>query len=159
MRVASTRARKNGNAAHTYTGARFQGTGRRIWPPMAESRRGPLKIMPSPKRQHHFTRTMPIPQREPHFHTPRTPHFRHMSRESAPGAGGLVTGTRSAPCLLLLSSLRHGRTKQQEHVSNQPQTHAPPLRGRRTSPACGSCRRPRKNVSARGERYREERYR
>ena len=104
LRLASTRARKSGNAAHTCTGARIQGTGKPILPPMAESMRGPLKIVPSPKRQHHFTRTMPIPQREPHFHTPRTPHFRHMSRESAPGAGGLETGHRPAPCLSLAFS-------------------------------------------------------
>ena len=33
----------------------------------------------------------------------------------------------------------------------------PARRGRRTYPACGSCRRPRKSVSAKGERDREER--
>ena len=37
----------------------------------------------------------------------------------------------------------------QEHVSNQPQTHAAPG-GRRTSPACGSCRRPLKRNKDQG---------
>ena len=136
---------KSGNAAHTYTGARIQGTGKPILPPMAESMRGPLKIVPSPKRQHHFTRTMPIPQREPHFHTPRTPHFRHMSRESAPGAGGLGSGVDPAPCLLLaLFTSQARKSKQTNHCTT------PRPGGRRTSPACGSCRRPLKKCENQG---------
>ena len=135
--LAQARAPFHESGAHTAAGARFQGTGRPILPPMAESMRGPLKIVPSPKRQHHFTRTMPIPQREPHFHTPRTPHFRHMSRESAPGAGGLATGSAPAPCLFLAFSTP--QATKSKHLYHR---RTPCPRGRRTSPACGSCRRP-----------------
>ena len=71
LRFASTRARKNENAAHTWTGARFQGTGKPILPSMAESMNGPLKIVPSLKREHHFKKSVPILQREHHFRPPR----------------------------------------------------------------------------------------
>ena len=90
-------AKKRERCPHTHESTLSQGTGKPILPPMAESMRGPLKIVPSLKRQHHFTRTMPIPQRAPHFHTPRTPHFRHMSRESAPFAGGWGIGMDHPP--------------------------------------------------------------
>ena len=43
-----------------------------------------------------------------------------------PRCGGAGICVCIEPLPLLLSSLRHGRTKQQEHVSNQPQTHARP---------------------------------
>ena len=107
---------------------------------------------------------------------PRTPHFRHMSRESAPGAGGWGTAGAPAPgpqdtqhrqvTPIWLERARAGRpgpggwgtgTNQPPRLTvslfaifpNQ-STRSPianyplstPLWGRRTSPACGSCRRP-----------------
>ena len=90
LRFANTRARKNENAAHTWTGAQFQGTGKPILPAMAESMRGPLKIVPSLKRQHHFTRTMPILKREHHFQHPPAPSFLpylSSGRARGPAAG------------------------------------------------------------------------
>ena len=72
---------------------------------------------------------------------PGPPIFAIPLERGGPGCGGAGICASIEPLPLLLSSLRHGRTKQQEHVSNQPQFHAAP-EGRRTSPACGSCRRP-----------------
>ena len=72
---------------------------------------------------------------------PGPPIFAIPLERGGPGCGGAGICGSIEPLPLLLSSLRHGRTKQQDHVSNQPQTHAAP-EGRRTSPACGSCRRP-----------------
>ena len=56
------------------------------------------------------------------------------------------------------STSRHNR--RDRHKDPERQIRKPPLRRAicTDSPACGSCRRPRKNASARGERGREERY-
>ena len=117
-------------------------------PPMAESMRGPLKIMPWPRRQHHFTRTMPILQREPHFHTPRTLHFCHTSRAGRRGAGGLGTWGPHSPLPLL--SLSRCVAQTQDSLSRlYPHAHHAGPGGRRTS-ACGSCRRPLKYCENQG---------
>ena len=118
-------------------------------PPMAESMRGPLKIMPSLKRQHHFTRTMPILQREHHFHTPRTPHFRHTSRAGRARGPGAWNCDPLSP--LPLSSLSRCVAQTQDSLSRlYPHAHHAGPRGRRTSPACGSCRRPLKSNEKQG---------
>ena len=80
---------------------------------------------------------------------PGPPIFAIPLERGGPGCGGAGICACIEPLPLLLSSLRHGRTKQQEHVSNQPQTHAGPG-GRRASPACGSCRRPLKRNNDQG---------
>ena len=80
---------------------------------------------------------------------PGPPIFAIPLERGGAGCGGAGIWAWIEPLPLLLSSLRHGRTKQQEHVSNQPHFHAGP-RGRRTSPACGSCRRPLKNCENQG---------
>ena len=114
-------------------------------PPMAESMRGPLKIVPSLKSQHHFTRTVPILQREHHFHTPRTPHLCNTSRAGRPGGWRLVHVVGSAPCLLLALFTSQARKSKQTHHRRTPRPG-----GRRTSPACGSCRRPLKKCENQG---------
>jgi hypothetical protein len=113
-------------------------------PAMAESMRGPPKIMPSLKRQHHFTRTMPILWREHHYHPTRTPHFCNTSRAAGPGGRGLASGCHSSPLPLVsfMTTLKEPRAL--DPISTHKLT-TPRPRGRRTSPACGSCRRPLKN--------------
>ena len=116
---------------------------------MAESMRGPPKIMPSLKRQHHFTRTMPIQQREPHFHTPRTPHSCHTSRAKRPRGPGAVDMYPPAPSLSCLVFRCVSETQEFTTCLYPHARHAGP-RGRRTSPACGSCRRPLKKCENQG---------
>ena len=68
--------------------------------------------------------------------SPRTPHSaRDVSQKRARGGGGLEPGVGPAPSLLLLFTIVF--MKPYHHGSS----HAGPG-GRRTSPACGSCRRP-----------------
>ena len=83
------------------------------------------------------SRQKPPPQ-PPQPPRPRTPHFaREVSQKRPRGGRGLELGGGPAPLLLLLFTI----------VFSNPYhhclTHAGPG-GRRTSPACGSCRRPRK---------------
>ena len=62
----------------------------------------------------------------PQIPAPGPPIFTIPLEPSGPGAGGTGTCVPLEPLPLLLSSLRHGRPKEQEHVANQPLTHAAP---------------------------------
>ena len=76
--------------------------------------RGPLKIMPSLKRQHHFTRTMPILWREHHYHPTRTPSFlQYLSSGRARGPGAGIWGRHQppAPCVVHDHSQRTESTR------------------------------------------------
>ena len=81
----------------------------------------------------------------PHPPAPQAPDPPFRSRgiaKAGPGGRGWIIGLDQPPPSL--SRLRRShRTRTTSSIPNQQAHHAAP-RGRRTSPACGSCRRPRK---------------
>ena len=96
------------------------------------------------------------PKPPPRAPSPPRPHPSKMlafpRKNQASGEGAGIRGPQPPPPLRLFR--RRGVYR---HLILPTTSTTPARRGRRTSPACGSCRRPRKSVSARGERDREER--
>ena len=103
MRFANTRARKNGNAAHTCTGARLQGTGRPTLPPMAESMREPLKIGPRLSASTISREPCPYYSESSISTHPGPPQTLRIPRENGPGGRGLGMWGPSAPSLSCLA--------------------------------------------------------
>ena len=103
---------------------------------VATSRRPPSDIAHKPRNRAKSPQP-PTPQPP----RPQTPHSaREVSQKRARGAGAGLLG--SAQPLPSLSRLRRShRTRTTSSIPNQQAHHAAP-RGRRTSPACGSFRRP-----------------
>ena len=74
---------------------------------------------------------------------PDPPFLQYLSSGAGPGAGGLEYGCGSNPCP---SCSLHFVMADQSSKNTYQTNHRPTPRpgGRRTSPACGSCRRPQK---------------
>ena len=86
------------------------------------------------------TKSGAVVQTKRSFSSPPNPHLDRAGSSGAPGGRGLVTvhGPAPSPSVSLRLCLKS--------ISTHLLSHAGPG-GRRTSPACGSCRRPRKSVA------------